>query len=372
MKDSIAFISTYQHPSRDSVEQMLRAAFPEFRIDNITTVDVVKQHKEWLVPNTWFTLKEYGPDLLGRRRELKAAYLQTTYVFKGVRKAMRSVINPDRHAFSFQTGSVYDTGVPGVPHFIYTDHTHLTNLASPFFDRRLLRSQRWIDLERTIYHNATRVFTRSSDVSADVVERYGTPARKVVCVRAGSNVSVPDNFQVDNDGYANRHVLFVGQDWERKGGPELVAAFRAVQKVYPDAHLTIAGCRPETGGLPNCTVLGRVPLAALLPHYARASLFCLPTKLEPFGIAFLEAMNCRLPIVATSVGAVPDMVIEGENGMLVPPGDAQALAEALIEMLKYPDRLRRFGEAGYHRATESYTWPRVGEQIRAEVLQLLQ
>src|SRR5688500_919212 len=99
---------------------MLRTAFADFRIQNISLLEVVKRHRSWLVPNTWFVAKEYGVDLLARRRELKAAYLQTTYVFRGVRQAMRRIIDPARHAFSFQTGSLYDTGVPGVPHFIYT------------------------------------------------------------------------------------------------------------------------------------------------------------------------------------------------------------------------------------------------------------
>lgn len=343
---------------------------PDFRFENVSLVEVVKQHREWMAPNTWFVAREYGTDLLARRRELKAAYLQTTYVFRQVRQAMRAVIDPQRHAFSIQTGSLYDTGVPGVPHFIYTDHTHLSNLASPFFDRRMLRSQAWIALERSIYHNAARVFTRSSDISADVVKHYGAPPEKVVCVRAGSNVTVPESFCPDNAGYSNRHVLFVGHDWERKGGPELLEAFQAVQQVYPDAHLTVAGCRPRIE-LPNCTVLGRVSLNDLLQHYARASLFCLPTKLEPFGIAFLEAMMCHLPIVATAIAAVPDMVVEGENGMLVPPGDSQALGRALIDMLSDPERLEKYGAAGYRRATENYTWTRVGERIRSEVLQFV-
>jgi len=96
--------------------------------------------------------------------------------------------------------------------------------------------------------------------------------------------------------------------------------------------------------------------------------FCLPTRLEPFGIAYLEAMMHRLPVVATRVGAVPDMVLEGQTGRLVEPGDAAALAAALIDVLGDPATARRYGEAGFVRATETYTWQRVGQRIRALVL----
>jgi hypothetical protein len=68
LRDTIAFVSTYSHPSRDSVEQTLRAAFPEYRFENVSLVEVVKRHKEWLVPNTWYLLKEYGRDVFARRR----------------------------------------------------------------------------------------------------------------------------------------------------------------------------------------------------------------------------------------------------------------------------------------------------------------
>jgi glycosyltransferase involved in cell wall biosynthesis len=96
-----------------------------------------------------------------------------------------------------------------------------------------------------------------------------------------------------------------------------------------------------------------------------------PTRLEPFGIAFLEAMLHRLPVVATTEGALPDMVNDGVTGRLVPPGGVEQLAEALIELLGDPARCRQLGEAGHRLARERYTWPAVGARLRAEILPLI-
>jgi len=364
-KDTIAFVSTYFHPSRDSIEQMLREAFPDYRFENISTLDIVKHHKSWIAPNLLYVMKEYGAGLLQGRGTVRERYFLTTYLFRKLRQAMRQVIDPARHAFSFSTQSLYDTGVPGVPHFIYTDHTHLTSLASPYFDRRLLRPPEWLALERTVYHNATRVFTRSTNVSADVDRLYGVAPEKVVCVYAGSNVAEVKQ-PLDEKRYAQRRILFVGGDWERKGGPVLAEAFRRVLQTYPDARLTIVGSNPQLD-LPNCDVLGNLPLEEVGHHYARATVFCLPTRLEPFGIAFLEAMAYALPIVATSVGAVPDMVEHGVNGRLVQPGDVDALAAELIELLGDPELCRRYGESGRRRVLENYNWTRVGQRIREQI-----
>jgi len=367
-RDTIAFVSTYEHPSRDSVERTVREAFPEYRLETIVLHELVKKYRRWLVPNAYAVAAEFGGPILRRELSIREAYLQTTYLFRQIREAMRSVIDPARHVFSFQTQSLYDTSVPGVPHFIYTDHTHLSNLESVFFDRRLLRSPQWIALERTIYERATLIFTRSHNVSADLHKHYAVPADKVVCVYAGSNVNATGGRLADD--YAAERILFVGGDWERKGGPDLAAAFREVLRVLPNAQLTIVGAQPALD-LPNCRVLGPLPAAEVSAQFSQASVFCLPTRLEPFGIAVLEAMQHRLPVVATSEGALPEMVRDGVTGRIVRPGDVAQLAGALIELLLNPSRCRQFGEAGHNLAQQRYTWPAVGARLRAEIVRVV-
>jgi glycosyltransferase involved in cell wall biosynthesis len=367
----IALVSTYAHLSRASMERMLKDAFPEFEVDNFSVNEVVKRNRAWLPWNLWYVARECGREILRGEFGARYALYRTTYAFRRLRVAMQQYIHPGRHLFSFQMQSIYNTSVPGVPYFVYTDHTHLSNLNYPDFDRKELRSAQWIALERSIYECATVVFTRSTDVAADLVRYYNISPNKIECVYAGSNVDVKNAGEPNNNGYSNKRILFVGVDWLRKGGAELQEAFRIVLKSHPDAHLTIAGSNTPVA-LPNCTVLGPVNAGDLSRHYTEASVFCLPTKREPFGIAFVEAMMHRLPIVATGVGAVPDMVENGVNGFLVEPGKAEPLAQALCTLLDSPQLCQQFGRRSYEKAVDRYTWEATGRRIRKRILQEIQ
>jgi glycosyltransferase involved in cell wall biosynthesis len=367
----IALVSTYAHLSRASMERMLKDAFPESEVDNFSVNEVVKRNRAWIPWNLWYAAKECGREILRGEFSARHALFRTTYAFERLRVAMQQYVRPGRHLFSFQMQSLYNTSVPGVPYFVYTDHTHLSNLNYPDFDRRELRSPEWIALERSIYESATVVFTRSTDVAADLVRYYNISPDKIECVYAGSNVDVKNAGEPNNSGYSNKRIIFVGVDWLRKGGAELQEAFRTVLKSHPDAHLTIAGSNTPVD-LPNCTVLGPVNASDLSRYYTEASVFCLPTKREPFGIAFVEAMMHRLPIVATAVGAVPDMVEHGVNGFLVEPGKAEPLAQALCTLLDSPQLCQQFGRRSYDKAVERYTWEGTGQRIRNRILKEIQ
>jgi glycosyltransferase involved in cell wall biosynthesis len=370
-RDSIAFISSYEHPSRDNIERTVSRAFPEYRLEHVRVFDLIKKHRHWHLPNLYHLAAEFGGKIATRDAGVRDSYFRTGYLFHRIREAMVKIIDPERHVFSFQVQSLYDTSVPGVPNFVYTDHTHLSNLAYSFFDPRKLRPPCWVSLETTIYQNAARIFTRSHNIAADLIKHYATSPDKIACVYAGANVPVASSYQAANDGYANKRILFVGGDWVRKGGPILAAAFEQVLRIHPDAHLTIAGTSPNLK-LPNCLVLGKLSLTELSAHFAQAAIFCLPTRVEPFGVAILEAMLHKLPVVASELGAIPDMVQEGVTGHMVPPGDPRQLAQTLIDLLHNPDRCRRLGEAGYSLASARYTWPAVGARFRTEVVNFLE
>jgi glycosyltransferase involved in cell wall biosynthesis len=147
----------------------------------------------------------------------------------------------------------------------------------------------------------------------------------------------------------------------------LIKAFRRVRERHPDARLTLLGRVPDLGDIPGVTVVGRVPLDQLPSYYADASVFCMPTRLEPFGNVFVEAMWQQLPIVATRVGALPDIVKDGVNGFLVAPDDDGALAERLCTLLDDPALCATFGTAARSRAEERYDWPLVAGRIRDRI-----
>jgi len=100
--------------------------------------------------------------------------------------------------------------------------------------------------------------------------------------------------------------------------------------------------------------MGPVPLPELPALLSRSTVFCLPTLREPFGIAYLDAMACAVPCVGARLEAVPEIVVDGETGLLVPPGDAAALAGALSQLLADPRRARRMGARGRARVASRF------------------
>src|SRR5687768_4100415 len=104
---SIAFISTYSHPSRDSMEHMLREAFPDFELHDIELMKVVKANARWAPANALHAAAEFGGKVLAGRMDMRNAYLRTTYLMRKLRAAMPGVIDPRQYAFSFQTQSMY-------------------------------------------------------------------------------------------------------------------------------------------------------------------------------------------------------------------------------------------------------------------------
>ncbi len=364
MRGKIAFfrMAKWNYPDQ-RLPRILQQNYPDYEVETIELVPLLKRSRLILLINFFCVLKEYGLDILLGRKSLKACFFRTPYIFKKMKALAADRLSRDKYAFSIQIQSLFDASTAGIPHFVYTDHTHLANLHYADFDCHQLYSRSWIELEKTIYHNATRVLTRSSHISKSVVEDYGCEPAKVVCVYAGGNAPA-GNWHPDNEHYGNKNILFVGIDWERKGGPELVEAFRSVLQIHPDAQLTIVGCSPDVD-VPNCRAVGKVSLEEVSRHFREASIFCLPTKREPFGTVFVEALTHKLPIVATNIGALPDLVTSGMNGELVEPNDVDQLATTLLGFVGDPQRCRRFGESGYRLAKERYNWERTGTTIRS-------
>jgi glycosyltransferase involved in cell wall biosynthesis len=363
----IAFIQKGLIPlASGKVAQALKERFPDFEVEIIDVSLLLRRRKRVILMNLFSIFNEYGLDILLGRKKIRDCFFRTTYIFKVIKKLMVDHLAKENYAFTFQMQSLYDASIEGTPHFVYTDHTNLANLHYGELQKNRLYSQGWINLEKMIYQNATLIFTRSNHITQSLLDQYGCPPDRVVCVYAGSNAETRRTEEMDNQDYSNKNILFVGMDWERKGGPVLVEAFQKVLKIHPEASLTIVGCTPRIE-LPNCKVVGRVSLQEVGDYYRQASVFCLPTTLEPFGIVFVEALSYRLPIVATRVGAIPDFVINGVNGYLVEPAQAEPLAECLIDLIGNPHKCRTFGERGQGMATERYTWAKVGDRMKENI-----
>jgi glycosyltransferase involved in cell wall biosynthesis len=366
----IAFIRPKAWPLANSiVDGVIQEQFPDHEVNVIDVSTLVRKRPEIVLVNSFATALLYGLDIIFHRKKFRRAFWRTPYIFREIRKLIRSRVANGGYSFSFQIQSLFDGSIPGIPHFVYTDHTHLENLRYAGSEAKDLYSQEWIALEKEIYQNASLTFVWSSNIRRSVINDYSCPSEKVVCVYVGSNAKISQR-KTQNTDYMQPHILFVGLDWVRKGGPDLIEAFKLVSEKCPDARLTIVGARPEVH-IPNCEVIGPLKPGELNAYYQRASVFCLPTHLEPFGIVFVEAMRAHLPIVATRVGAIPDFVEEGRNGFLISPGSVQDIADALLKLLENPQLCRTFGEHSFQLTKERYSWKAVGEKCRKNILSKL-
>ena len=90
--------------------------------------------------------------------------------------------------------------------------------------------------------------------------------------------------------------------------------------------------------------------------------------MEPFGIAPIEALVHKIPVIASRIGALPDIVQHNKTGLLVAPDSVDELAAALVDLLSQPEKCRAFGELGHRLVKETYTWKAVGERIKTQIV----
>ena len=99
--------------------------------------------------------------------------------------------------------------------------------------------------------------------------------------------------------------------------------------------------------------------------YRRASIVVVPSLYEGFGLPAIEAMACGTPVVASAAGALPEVMETGGGGILVPPGDPEALAKAIATLLEQPEARARLGAEARPRVVEAYSWPRIAARTAA-------
>ncbi len=173
------------------------------------------------------------------------------------------------------------------------------------------------------------------------------------------------------------HVLAVGRLIERKGYPVLIQAMAGLRRRFPEAHLTIVGegqQRPALEALveelrlsDSVTLAGRVSDEELARLYRSAGVFVLPAVVdrsgdtEGLGVVLLEAMSYGVPVIASAVGGITDIVEDGVTGLLVPPGRPELLADAIARLLADRALARALAEQGAAVNRRRFDWDRIAD-----------
>ncbi|WP_428493271.1 glycosyltransferase family 4 protein [Rhodopila sp.] len=359
-------LGSFSHTNERVLEQ-LAARFPNCEIVTFDVKDYVKRRFGLAALNFVVEVMTYGPSVLSTASARHAFFFLTPLMFRHLSAVIVNRFGPEADSFRcvLQTQGLFNAALPGRPFVIYTDHTIASHREYRHSDPRLFRSKTLLGLERALYLRADRILTTATHVERTLVNSYGCDPGRVATILIGANVDATASAD-DLARYAAGRILFVGIEWERKGGPTLLAAFDTVATRFPAATLTIAGCSPQMSH-PRARATGLLPRANVAALLADASIFCLPSLIEPSAVASVEAMAFKLPVVATTVGGFPGMVSDGETGLLVPPDDAIALAGALGDLLADPQRTRAMGQAGYRRGHDLFTWDAVGARLHDQL-----
>jgi glycosyltransferase involved in cell wall biosynthesis len=192
--------------------------------------------------------------------------------------------------------------------------------------------------------------------------------------------------------------LFVGTDFERKGGHDVIEAYEQVASDLPNVHLVLAGFNTLA---PNPDLLlhgwasqqrrtrvatllaelerrGRLTRFAEVSHarlaaelFPAADAFVMPTRAEGFGFTNVEAMSFGLPVITSTAGPADEIVVNGKTGILISPGDVAGVAAAMAEIATYPALARELGIAGRKRFEERFTLDRFRGELAALYTQVV-
>ena len=246
------------------------------------------------------------------------------------------------------------------------------------------------------YENADGVVAVSKSMETAVHDLYKVPFEKIYVIPNGIDVNqykpmldptLLTSYQVNPD---EPYLLFVGRITRQKGLLHLV---NAIKWLHPGIQVVLCAGAPDTEEIAKETaervekarsesknkiiwIDQWVPRAHLICLFSHASLFVCPSIYEPFGIINLEAMACETPVVASGVGGIPEVIVHGETGLLVPlePADthhfepkdperfSRDLAEAINNLFRSPERIRVMGLKSRERVKNHFSWESVARQ----------
>jgi starch synthase len=236
--------------------------------------------------------------------------------------------------------------------------------------------------ERVSVEAAAAVIAVSRGMRSDVLASYpAVAADRVRVIHNGIDTAqyAPDHRTGVLERYGidpgRSSVVFVGRVTRQKGLPVLL---RAAQHLDPAAQLVLCGGQADTPDLEaevadlirhlQATRSGVIWLSGMLAKpeviqiLTHATVFVCPSLYEPLGIVNLEAMACGTAVVASRIGGIPEVVADGETGLLVPPGDPVALADAISALVRDEARASAMGQLGRERAVAEFGWARIAAQ----------
>lgn len=271
---------------------------------------------------------------------------------------------------------IQDLAPLDVPFFVFQDmsfdallHLRETTDIPLFRPLPVSALRRRQERQAQVYAQASGLLAMSHWLARSLVEVSGVPAEKVHVVHPGISASYSGEIPPARQ-RPRRRLLFVGRDFIRKGGDLVVDAVHALRRdVDPAITLTVAGPPewPLAGEIPDgVDFLGARPLAEVGRLFDTHDLFVMPSRLEPFGIVFAEAISRGLPCVGRNAFAMPEIIAPGRTGALVSTEDRNELVDAVAKALS-DDALYAACHAEATTVAAAFSWDRAAREAVAAI-----
>lgn len=237
----------------------------------------------------------------------------------------------------------------------------------------------WI--KEKLIPRANRIICCSQDARDKTLAQRGIAAERIRIIPNGIELDSwnretenreRNEFREANLGsLRDRIILCVAELNKRKGQAYLILAMRKILQKFPDAKLVLVGRGPEQRAYQKLALplrdrivfLGqRRDIAELM---AASDLFVLPSVREAFGLVLLEAAASQLPVIATTAGGIPEIINDKQTGLLVPPENAEALADGIITMLEHPREAQKFAKAALEKTIREFDAKKMAERTAA-------
>jgi glycosyltransferase involved in cell wall biosynthesis len=351
------------------------------RLVQVPSLDLYREPDPFRIPGpgeirSWADILEVATMLTGGFGEPRTFSLRVRRLLSGQRA--RFDILHDNQSFGTGLLGLLKDGWPVVGtchHPVTVDRlVDIAHAESRFRELSLKRWYGFVSMQNAVARRLPRILTVSGSSRRDIVEQMGVAAEKVALVPIGADIELFRPLPGPRRRVPGRIMTTASADVPLKGLSFLLEALAKLRTEQPDAHLVVIGePRPASAAAQTMVRLGLEGAVSFRPGvsdqqlvelYNEASVAAVPSLYEGFSLPAVEAMACEVPVVASSGGALPEVVgPDGEAALLVPPGDPGALAGALGRVLSQdgpggPALGERLGRAGRRRVLERFTWER--------------
>jgi len=316
----------------------------------------------------WNALRSFHPS----KRQWKERFFRNVPAFKARSKKVAAHLqsSSDKVDVVLQLGAMFDATIndSGLPVVVYTDNTtqisaRLPDAGRMYFSDEELKN--WTALENNLYHAAGHLAVRSDLIRKSLMQDYHIQDQQISVIGGGVNfptLPIIKKFEISE----NPVVLFIGQDFCRKGGDYVLQAFAKVQEKIPSSRLMLVTGEPIADDLPlkNVEVINPIwDRDAIASMYRQSDVFVLPSRQETWGDVLLEAMAFGLPCIGVTGQSMENIIVDGKTGFLVAPEDSEMLAQALLRVL-LDKKLRSYmGRNSRAHVESKFTWEHVVEKL---------